>query len=519
MADGPIGSFWTCGAERTVYFAPASIRGCCLNHKTGDAPHLGNYGPGGSVDIEEMVNLKRAHLAAVRRGEVPDACVGCPDRQKNEWPESPHIFNNVIIGQLTACNTDCYNCESNSNTSPVVVSARAAPRLLPLLKDMVEGGYVDPNATIRFSGGEPTLLRDFEQIVDYVLDVGCRFFVNTSGVKYSPAIERILRNGNPQDRIVISPDAVTPETYRAIKRINVGNRVWENITRYAAIAPDLVEVKYIMLPENWHEASDFIDKCGEIGVRRVSFDIDYRPLLRDGTANSLTDEIIDAIAILILKAKQRAMSVYHSGSGDGTWHHENGLSRLQAAIARMTAGRSNLVIYDTRFVGLVGAPENLRDGVAIDWGRLDNATIVPLKSANAVHLKEDASASVHRIEQTGIAARPGEPHTVEINARAAGRGKLMIEFRDTESRAYTRAKYDLERMKVVDALDDNASIGSLEGDWVRCRLTLTPTSSSAVFNVTLVDEAGSHVYPGNGQAGVHIRPPIVYRHGAEKWCA
>ena len=512
MAEQEIGSFWTCGAERMINFAATGVQGCCMNHKTGRSPHLGNYGPGGTIDIDELVKAKREHLAAVRRGEVPDACVECPARQKNEWPENPYLFNDIVIGQLTACNTDCYYCETNSNTAPIVVSARAAPRVLPVLKEMVNSGYIDPNATIRFSGGEPTLLREFEQIVDYFIDVGRRFFVNTSGVKFSPAIERMLRTGNPQNRLVISADSASPETYKAIKRIDVGKRVWDNIARYAQIGSDLLEVKYIVLPENWHETGDFVDKCHEIGVRHISFDVDYRPLIA-GITNALTDQMMEAIAVLIYRGKQRDMSVYHSGSGDGTWKYENGQARLEAVIRRMTARRLNLVRYATRFVELVRAPEDFGIGTSIDWGRLDNATIASLNfEPNAIYLQEDNSASVHRIEQTGIPTCVGEACTVEVVARPAGRSRLMIEFRDGESRAYTRAKYDLEQVTISDALDDEAAIGAFDAEWVRCQLTLRPACSSAVFNVTLVDDTGSHMYRGTGQAGVHIRPPVLYRH-------
>jgi organic radical activating enzyme len=516
MAEQEIGSFWTCGPERMICFAPESINGCCFNQKTGKAPRLGNYGPGGTINIDALVSAKREHLAAVRRGEVPDACVDCPSRQKNQWPESPYLFNDIVVGQITACNTDCYYCESNSNTAPVVVPARTAPRVLAVLKEMDARAYIDPNATIRFSGGEPTLLREFEQIVDYFIATGRRFFVNTSGVKFSPAIERMLCTGNLQNRLVISPDAASPETYKAIKRIDVGKRVWDNIARYAQIAPDILEVKYIVLPENWHETGDFVDKCHKIGVKRVSFDVDYRPLIA-GIRSSLTDEIVEAIAILVYEAKQRGMSVYHSGSGDGTWKYGDGQARLEAAMRRKTAGRLNLVTYDTRFVGLVRAPEDFRNGTAIAWGRLDNATMARLDSEpNTVHLQEDRSAALHRVEQTGIAASAGKACTIEVIARSAGRSKLMIEFRDDEARAYTRAKYDLERATIAEALDDGASVGRFDGQWVRCQLTLTPASSSAIFNVTLVDEMGSHIYQGTGRAGIYIRPPILYRHNVAK---
>ena len=94
---------------------------------------------------------------------------------------------------------------TNSNSAPV--PARAAAPLLPTLKEMVERGYIDPDAIIRFGGGEPTILPEFEKIVDHFIEVGRRFFINTSGVRYSPAIERMLRRGWATDRVVVSMDS------------------------------------------------------------------------------------------------------------------------------------------------------------------------------------------------------------------------------------------------------------------------------------------------------------------------
>jgi molybdenum cofactor biosynthesis enzyme MoaA len=511
MAEQGTESFWTCGQERMIFFSYDRVKGCCANLKTGLSPHLGDYGPGGALDIDELVNAKREHLAAVRRRETPAACVDCPSWQRVEWPDSPYLFNDVNLGQLTACNTDCYYCRTNSNSSPVAVSARTAPRLLPLLKQMVERGYIDPNAIIRFGGGEPSIAPEFEDTVNYFVDAGRRFFMNSSGVKYSSAIERMLRSGREGNRLVISADCATPETYKIIKRFDVGKRMWDNIARYAQVGPDFLEVKYIVLPENWHETGDFVRKCHEIGVRRVSFDLDSNPFLA-GIADSLTDEMIESIAILIHEAKQRAMSVYQSGSGDAVWRYENGHARVEAALRRISGGRLTLDISETGFIVLTRAAQNLDGGTPIGWGRCDNVTAAPLNSEpGAIYLQEDGNASVHRIEQTQISVSAGEACTVEVIARPAGRSRLMIEFRDREQGRYTRAKYDLERKHVTDALDDEAAIGAFNAEWVRCQLTLRPTSSSAVFNVTLIDDTGSHIYRGTGQAGVHIRRPILYR--------
>ena len=208
---------------------------------------------------------------------------------------------------------------TNSNSAPNPVAARAAVPLLPLFKKMVERGYVDPNAIIRFGGGEPTILPEFEKLVDYFLEVGRRFFINSSGVRYSPAIERMLRRGGAGDRLVISINSATPETYEIIKGFDLSKRVWDNIARYAKIGPDILEVKYIVLPENAHETAEFIRKCQAIGVKRVSVDLNSRPVMFNFD-NSLTDQMVEGIAVLIYEAKQRGMSVYQSGSGSALWH-------------------------------------------------------------------------------------------------------------------------------------------------------------------------------------------------------
>jgi len=79
-------SFWSCGQEKMIYFAASGVGGCCGNLKTSLTPHLGNYGPSGAIDIDELADAKRAHLAAVRRGEVPEACRECPSWQLHDSP-------------------------------------------------------------------------------------------------------------------------------------------------------------------------------------------------------------------------------------------------------------------------------------------------------------------------------------------------------------------------------------------------------------------------------------------------
>ena len=506
-------SFWTCGQEKMVFFDIDRIVGCCANLKTGEQPTLGYYREVGAIDVNELVTAKQLHLATVRRGETPAACRDCPSWELHDSSDdNSFLFNDVNIGHHTACNTDCYYCRTNSNSHPKPVAARKAPPLFPHLKEMVERGYIDPNAIIRFGGGEPTILPEFEKLVHYFLEVNRRFFINSSGVKYSLAIDRMLRTGRAGSRLVISIDSATDETYEIIKGLDLGKRVWENIARYAQVGSDFLEVKYIVLAENCHETGGFIKRCHDIGVKRVSIDLDSRPIILD-IKNSLTDEIVEGIATLIYEAKRKGMSVYHSGSGYALWEQEQGERRVKAAVARISAGRFTVKQSTDGFLDLAKIPHDLIESLIVDWGLSENTTTAPLNSEPwAIYLQEDSSFGRHRIEQFAIPVAANQSYTLDVAARPRGRNQLMIEFRDDLSTMYSRATFNLERAQIMACTDDDAvSVGSVDDEWVRCQLTFTPLSSAVFFTLGLVDQAGSHVYQGKDQAGIDIRAPIIGR--------
>lgn len=161
----------------------------------------------------------------------------------------------------------------------------------------------------------------------------------------------------------------------------------------------------------------------------------------------------------------------------------------------------------------VEVPQKLNESSMVEFGRCENVTAKSLHSeSKAVYLEEDASFSMHRIEQVGIPVVPKQRYTVDVVARPRGRKQLMIEFRDREQTAYARATFDLGRGRVVESTsEDGVAVGPVDKEWVRCQLSLTPMSDEAIFNLTLVDHEGAVVYQGRGQGGIDIRPLIVGR--------
>ena len=119
---------------------------------------------------------------------------------------------------------------------------------------------------------------------------------------------------------------------------------------------------------------------------------------------------------------------------------------------------------------------------------------------------------MHRIEQIGVPVTANQANTIDVIARARGRNRLMIEFRDLQPGAYTRATFDLGRARVEACVDKDAvAIGSVDEEWVRCQLTLVPMSDVAVFNVILSIKRALILLRVTEEAGIDIRAPVVGR--------
>lgn len=156
----------------------------------------------------------------------------------------------------------------------------------------------------------------------------------------------------------------------------------------------------------------------------------------------------------------------------------------------------------------VPLPQKLNESSIVEFGRRENVSLH--FEPKSVYLEEDASFSMHRIEQVGIPVVPKQSYTVEIVARPRGRNQLRIEFRDREQTAYARANFDLGEGRIVASTsEESVAVGPADEDWVRCQLSLTPMSDEAIVTVTIVDHEGAVVYQGRGQGGIDIRPPIV----------
>ena len=179
--------------EGGVVFYPNRISACCVSHSNGTSgqPQLTEF-HGGELPIAKIKEWRNRAIEAHKRGEFIQECKGCPLLVKRAWGENKeHSIHMITIAHYTHCNLRCGYCYTVF-APELTIKPKKVYDLAPIFKEMIETRTLSPKAEIRFSGGEPTILGDFEDLLDMVSAYGPRIRIYTNAVVRSEAILRAL---------------------------------------------------------------------------------------------------------------------------------------------------------------------------------------------------------------------------------------------------------------------------------------------------------------------------------------
>ncbi len=156
-------------------------------------------------------------------------------------------LGHIDLAATTICNLRCTFCGYTQHDS----FADAKYDALEVLRLFTPEDVVW-DAAVDFNGGEPTLLRDFDDYIDYFASRRIRVFLYTNAVIYRQSVYDGLANGTIR-WLCASLDAGAPSTYDRLKKSKRFTGVLETITRYAHagnLGGGQVSVKYIFCQEN-----------------------------------------------------------------------------------------------------------------------------------------------------------------------------------------------------------------------------------------------------------------------------
>lgn len=265
--------------EEGLHFHDDRLTFCCTAHSVNKGwTKIGQFN-GGKLPID-FILAKRALTAKQLMTGEENNCTGCPSLKKKEWPKTEYHFAHLIFNNFSVCNFRCTYCSlthQNFEMPAYYFSAEEA------VNDILDNNWLNPNGTSTWGGGDPSVSREFRNLLHKLTDRGSFNIINTNAAIHIQDIENALRDGKAN--ILVSIDAGTHEVFDAIKFGNDNSSlsptlikgkpaldaVWETLGKYIKASPDDVVVKYIVdhINSSETEIDEFINLCKKHKVKKL----------------------------------------------------------------------------------------------------------------------------------------------------------------------------------------------------------------------------------------------------------
>lgn len=294
--------------ETGINFDIDSYKVCCLYSAKGGGNTIiqDNY-KGEPVDWDKVFEFKKMMKDMHKRGETYPKCEGCIFLEEKDWDDNHSKISMINLDYWTKCNSKCSYCHTMLDKDKY--NKFKNYNFLPILKDMLKRDLLRPNGHVSFGGGEVTLLKEFDKLLNIFMDFGFPLTrIHSSCIKYSRAIEKGLKNGCVD--LIVSVDSGSKAMHRKIKQVDSYNKVWKNLKRYASHQkdPNAVKVKYIVIPgENdiKEEMDIWLKKAKENGINCVLHEIESKWFY--ARRDNVPDEIIELFDYVREKAESMGL--------------------------------------------------------------------------------------------------------------------------------------------------------------------------------------------------------------------
>ncbi|MFZ2448629.1 MAG: radical SAM protein [Syntrophobacteraceae bacterium] len=227
----------------------------------------------------EMIVEKRKWLFGLLNDEQSDiSCKGCRQVRTKRYEEVDFTkLGRIDLAATTICNLRCAFCgyakHNDFNESKYDA--------LAVLKEFAAEDVVWDSA-VDFNGGEPALLPDIDEYLDYFASRRIRVLLYTNAVKFRQSIHDGLANGSIQ-WVCTSLDAGSPSSFMRLKKRDHYLQVVENLSRYAHAGSrggGMLAVKYIFCDDNCgdDDIAGFTYAMLAVRPQKVWLTFDFEPL-------------------------------------------------------------------------------------------------------------------------------------------------------------------------------------------------------------------------------------------------
>lgn len=256
------------------------LHDCCIVHhgRFGTPLLIEDYQ--GEIPNYKKIFEHKKELRTNINANVPIKCSGCLMLRDVIETDNEDYFSMIAISHIKLCNAKCIYCEEEFR------NRRKYYDVFPVINDIISKGLFRNDGLVIFQGGEPTLMNNFEEIIDLFISQNANIKVNTSGIKFSKGLYNAIEKGNVQ--VCISLDSGNKETYKKIKYTDKFNIVCENIKKYSEAAEKSekseVVIKYLIIPgynDNLKDIDDWFSTVKSLNIKKIALDIEYKYIARN----------------------------------------------------------------------------------------------------------------------------------------------------------------------------------------------------------------------------------------------
>ncbi len=259
--------------EHGISIDVSSIKACCLSRdfNKGQLMIVPSYYDN-IIIWDKLFEIKRYQRLLQKESDL-DACEGCYNLREEDWDEEDYI-SYINFDHWSQCNSNCIYCGVQR------YKPKTKNNVLNAIKELIKQKKFRNTGEITFQGGEPTILKEFDQLLKLFINEGVKIRIHSSGILFSRSIRDGIKKG--QVTVVISPDSASKDVYKTVKRVDKSDKVWANIKHYRrnlkGDLQSLVKVKYIIIPgvnDTYEEVTLFLEKIKQLDIKSVIVDVEY----------------------------------------------------------------------------------------------------------------------------------------------------------------------------------------------------------------------------------------------------
>lgn len=228
---------------------------------------------------KDMIVEKRKWLFDLLNNErVRIPCTGCHHVNRKRYADVNFTrLGRIDLAATTICNLRCSFCGYTKNDA----FHESKYDALKILNEFTEND-VEWDSAVDFNGGEPSLLPDLDEYLQFFNSRRIRVLLYTNAVRFRQSIYDRLANGSIQ-WVCTSLDAGSPSSFRHLKKRDHFFQVLENLSRYAHAGRQgggMLAVKYIFCEDNCSDddIAGFTYAMLAIRPQKVWLTFDFEPL-------------------------------------------------------------------------------------------------------------------------------------------------------------------------------------------------------------------------------------------------